>query len=388
MCAAILLLCAPFSAAADGMVYPTAVAINVTIPDQRALIHFSNGVERLVIETRFTSVGTNFAWVVPVPSPPVIEPATTGLFPTLQYLFQPRIVYLVDPLYLGVLAGVGVTYLAYLVLFVRPTGRIHRWDVAVCLLMLFAMIAGISEANPRRPRDLDMIWKTWMTCGVVVLGVPIIRLVRNPPILVVCILGVGGILLMLAFSGPATASSKGMSVWIDQPVSILDRKIAGVFDTTTIASRDPQALQTWLRANGFAISTKSEPVIASYLTLPKVQVRLVSRSAGQTQNKLYLLHLWSIDEQPATLDQLRKHVERALANRPGDREWSRYAYGNHFSDWDNDLGGGVHEEDSPGNFVIRQVGGHLEFVAYDALGAAQVLGEWTLPAKAKTANHE
>jgi len=52
----------------------------VEIPDQRALINFSNGVERLVIETRFTGRGTNFTWVVPLPAKPVIEVATPGLF--------------------------------------------------------------------------------------------------------------------------------------------------------------------------------------------------------------------------------------------------------------------------------------------------------------------
>ena len=80
------------SAWADGCVMrATAVPVEVRIPDQRALIQFSNGVERLVIETRFTGAGTNFAWVVPLPSPPVIEEASTGLFPTLQCLFQPRL---------------------------------------------------------------------------------------------------------------------------------------------------------------------------------------------------------------------------------------------------------------------------------------------------------
>ena len=52
--AAWLLLLAPAAALADGMVFhPTAIGSEVRIPDQRALICFSNGIERLVIETRF-----------------------------------------------------------------------------------------------------------------------------------------------------------------------------------------------------------------------------------------------------------------------------------------------------------------------------------------------
>lgn len=72
---------------ADGKVFsPTAVPTEVRIPDQRALLSWSNGVERLVIETRFVGAGTNFAWVVPLPSRPVVEPASRGLFPTLLHL--------------------------------------------------------------------------------------------------------------------------------------------------------------------------------------------------------------------------------------------------------------------------------------------------------------
>src|SRR5215472_18409440 len=86
---ALLVLLVSGHAFSDGMVVPsTALSAHVEIPDQQALIHFTNGVERLVIETRFTGDGTNFAWVVPLPNQPVIEEASAGLFPTLQYILQ------------------------------------------------------------------------------------------------------------------------------------------------------------------------------------------------------------------------------------------------------------------------------------------------------------
>jgi hypothetical protein len=47
-----------------------------------------------VIDTAFKGSGTNFAWIIPVPSVPTVEPATTGLFSTLQIIFQPKIVQL------------------------------------------------------------------------------------------------------------------------------------------------------------------------------------------------------------------------------------------------------------------------------------------------------
>src|SRR5512137_938443 len=87
------LLAIPGRILADGCVIaPTAVA-KVQIPDQRALIHFANGTETLVIDTSFQGEGTNFAWIIPVPSVPQIEAATQGLFPTLQGLFAPKVLH-------------------------------------------------------------------------------------------------------------------------------------------------------------------------------------------------------------------------------------------------------------------------------------------------------
>jgi hypothetical protein len=190
---------------ADGMVIPTiAYPAKITIPDQRALIHFTNGVERLVIETRFTGEGTNFAWVVPFPSQPVIEEATTGLFPTLQYLFRPEIVHHVPRYYIGILAVLGFFLLI----------RITRSPVRVIVyLFLLAIIAAV----------------------------------------------------FLPALGAAKRSASMASASSEQAVSILDRKVVGIFETATIASREPKALENWLFENGFLLPTNAAPVIADYV---------------------------------------------------------------------------------------------------------------------------
>ncbi|HEY4951966.1 MAG TPA: DUF2330 domain-containing protein [Verrucomicrobiae bacterium] len=51
----------------------------------------------------------------------------------------------------------------------------------------------------------------------------------------------------------------------EQNVSILDRKLVGIFETTTITSHDPKALADWLRDNGFVVSENMQPVIESYV---------------------------------------------------------------------------------------------------------------------------
>lgn len=79
---------------ADGKVFPSrAEAVEVRMPDQRALLWWSNGVERLVIESRFIGQGTHFAWVVPLPAVPKVEPVTSGLFPTLVSLMRPEVIH-------------------------------------------------------------------------------------------------------------------------------------------------------------------------------------------------------------------------------------------------------------------------------------------------------
>ena len=201
----LLLLFLPVAALADGMVVPTiAYPANVTIPDQRALICISNGTERLVIETRFTGAGTNFAWVVPLPSQPVIEEATPGLFPTLQYLFRPQIVHEVPLYYIGILLALGFIYLLRL----AAKSVWNAFVIAFFILILAVMLLPALSAAKR-----------------------------------------------------SSMSSETSS----QTVSILDCKLVGIFETTTITSRDPKALENWLRENGFAISTNAEPVIASYI---------------------------------------------------------------------------------------------------------------------------
>ena len=202
----LLLLFLPLAALADGMVVPTiAYPAKITIPDQRALICFSNGTERLVIETRFTGSGTNFAWVVPLPSQPVIEQATTGLFPTLQYLFRPEVVHEIPRYWLRILVVLG------LICSFRWLIKHASAGFIAFIIFLFLFLAGVLL-----------------------------------PVLSVK-------------SRSATASAS------EENVSILDRKLVGIFETTTIASPDAKALQTWLLENGYSVPTNAEPVIASYV---------------------------------------------------------------------------------------------------------------------------
>ncbi len=301
---------------ADGMVMrATAVPVEVRIPDQRALIQFTNGVERLVIETRFTGAGTNFAWVVPLPSPPVIEEASTGLFPTLQSIFQPRLRHEMPhyfQLFLGLLSG------GYLLRFVRHGSPRKGLDVLACLGVGLAIFA---------PEPLRGV-------GSVAAFLCLLRVVASVRgdwdsdfnvLYFVFILFLGFILVGLL--SPALSRAGGRTS-PTPTVSVIDRKMVGVFETTTISSRDPVALQVWLKANGFAAPASRDQAIASYVKDGWVFVAAKIRRDDpalqtatphplsftfKTEKAVYPMRLTGIDNGPVQIDLYVFGPDRAKA---------------------------------------------------------------------------
>jgi len=196
------LLMAPAGVLADGCFIPPTAFAKVEIPDQRALIHYANGAETLVIDTSFKGEGTNFAWIVPVPSQPKVEAATTGLFPTLQAIFQPEIIHNVDSYYkFAIVIGAFVFSLVF---------------------------------TKRRGGSIITTIGSWF------------------------------MLLVLAGMLLPALGSVGVSIGTPGNVAVLERKTVGVYETATLASRNGGALLDWLNKNGFAIPTNLTPGIRAY----------------------------------------------------------------------------------------------------------------------------
>jgi hypothetical protein len=193
----------PATLRGDGGFIPATAFERVQIPDQRALIHFANGTETLVIDTAFKGDGTNFAWIIPVPSVPTLEPATTGLFTTLQFLFQPRIIHEVAPYYWA------AVFLGFLIAYVF--WKRHRGESAVGMLILVLLLVLLA-----------------------------------------------GILL------PSTMHTAGPTAGPGVQVHVIDRKQVGIYETATLSSRDGGALFDWLQQNGFATPTNFVPAIRAY----------------------------------------------------------------------------------------------------------------------------
>ncbi len=240
---------------ADGKAYPpVAISTEVTMPDQRALLVWSNGVERLAIETRIVGEGTNFAWVVPLPSVPRVEAATVGLFPTLAWLTPPKVVDAPDPLGWLVWSASG---LACLFLRVRRKTPVE-WMDAVAILAIGAGLVGLGDG-----------WLgVWMAMQAIALsGLAVWRLRRGEPVWFSFVLLLVAVLLWTAVLLPAlgTAGGSAPAQAAENAVRVLDRQVAGVFESTTVSARDPAALETWLKTNGYRLPESSRPVIEAYV---------------------------------------------------------------------------------------------------------------------------
>ena len=223
----------------------------VTIPDQRALIGFENGTEHLVIETSFTSAGTNFAWIVPVPSVPEIKAVSADMFSNLESVFRPALVHTVSRLYLAFLVLAVSFHLARKGILDEST---FLADLPVCL--------GISIL-------IGVMMKSLVLAVVVLFFSILLRSVRSKETL-----GATAVFYLFIFGAsmlfrPLTASlvmtmgdSEGQE---EAQVNVIERKTVGVYETATLTAKTPDALFAWLSENGFATNRKFLPTLKEYI---------------------------------------------------------------------------------------------------------------------------
>lgn len=197
--AAVLAL--PLAARADGKMFSMAVAdvSGAQMPDQAAMIVYdaANKRQTLAIETRFVGTGTDFGWIVPLPSRPEVTPGTTGMFPCLRGMFAP-IVHrggdeaLTFGLIVLVLFTLSIVYLS------------GRWRELCAALLLILFLAAVTPA----------------------LG--------------------------------TARSSAGSPV--AEP-EFVDRRVVGDFDVTTLESPRGEAVVRWLRDHHFHVPATAESAI-------------------------------------------------------------------------------------------------------------------------------
>ena len=118
-----------------------------------------------------------------------------------------------------------------------------------------------------------------------------------------------------------------------------------------------------------------------YFILPKTEARLAKNLWWRTFDARLGFGIAVSDEVTnfSSVALARVTAENLLKLTPTNTPyWNQFAHGVDWADWHNDwLGGPLHEEDSPGNYTIREENGKLRLVFYDEEGAEHIqpLGE-------------
>ena len=225
----LFLLAATRLAFGDGIVFSEVNYAKVQIPSQQALIHCSGGVERLVIETSFLGQGTNFAWIVPLPSAPEVKPVSENFFGNLRQAFQPELIHRINPSYAGVLFVCGLAFLGS-----RALKNEVSWLVDFPFCLLLGVGAGLIGKHP--------------AFGFVAVGLAVlIRLFARSAATYALILLMGtSFAVVLIFvpnvHGPHLINTLGNSesdaVAKQMPgVTVVSVQHAGIFESTTIRGR-------------------------------------------------------------------------------------------------------------------------------------------------------
>jgi hypothetical protein len=66
-------------------------------------------------------------------------------------------------------------------------------------------------------------------------------------------------------AGRASTADAGAGAAEREPVDVVEQKVVGPYETVTLRSTEPRALETWLRDHGFAIPAASGPIIDEYV---------------------------------------------------------------------------------------------------------------------------
>lgn len=194
--AALFLVISAENAWSDGIVLPPAVSTRlVDMPVQRGMVIHSDGIEKLIVESSFDGDGRELAWIVPIPTEPVsINETVSGIFTTLELALQPRVV---DGSFRWVVVPIVLVV------------------VLTCLLITFS---GFNAAFWVSALLIFFFWVVWP--GILLVPYSLLGSLGND-------------------LPPACG------------VRVLQAATAGSYDIRTLKPNSPEALNAWLRDNGF-----------------------------------------------------------------------------------------------------------------------------------------
>jgi hypothetical protein len=210
----LLVICGLVSrAGADGVYIPQrAYPALPTIPVQRAVIVYREGVETLMVESAFQSKSPEVAWILPLPAAPSrLELTEAGAVSSTAYSLRPNIEHDLHGL-------ISVS-------------------IGLCLFILPLALISIFVRDPRPRRVLEYL-------------------------VVVFVL-----ILLVAILLPSLGSARSGSTVAEMPgVSILSIHRLGDADFIVLDAATPEVLDQWLTARGLrGLDGTAKPIVADYI---------------------------------------------------------------------------------------------------------------------------
>jgi hypothetical protein len=203
-CLSALLICCvcAATAAADGGAFKRLIEdpSAANMPDQRAILAYSNGIETLAIQTRFEGNPAEFAWVVPLPAVPKVTACSHGTFKTMPSLMARRVHANVPAIWIGVLVLVAAMVVMY-------HCRSRFYAALICLLLLFG----------------------------------------------------GAVILM-----PALGKARASAVATAEPSLEVRTEEVGNYEVNILSSKSADELVGWLTDHGFDVGERAKAAIAAY----------------------------------------------------------------------------------------------------------------------------
>ncbi len=292
----LLLACitVPSIANADGKYFVRATEATPTIPHQRAIISFRDGIETLIVESTVNTAATDLGWVIPLPSEPTgISACTPGTLASTFNLIQPKVV-------------------PHDIQRTRGALTLFGFVVLCCCLIIANHLRGRTVLAPRQ----------------------------------MLALGIAGAAIVFVSLPSLDAGRRGLA---RSGVSLLQSHQIGVYDLQVITGSSDSAVVAWLTDRKFDIPDSARSIIADYLAngwcFAVAQVRKDASSQAsthpvkftfETKQPVYPLRLTALGNSEMQLDlyviadkaAYATHLKRLSGDRyapsvPSQRAWHR-----------------------------------------------------------------
>ncbi|MFA4985155.1 MAG: DUF2330 domain-containing protein [Candidatus Brocadiia bacterium] len=244
----ILLFVAQRSCFADGCFLPPLSVKSPDMPQQRAIIVYRNGVERLIIESAFQGETGEYAWILPVPSEPLeIKKASNPLFKTMFHDLGKKAVDVrmdrEDAIGIASVFLIGIAIFFLTIAMLKKAYALYTSMTAAVMIPLLAFVSVVS-----------MAWRGPSYGGLVV---PLVLLVilwllrKRIPRTAAAVTCLITVLCIPAIVFPNIVARRGGSSESSLPVVVLRSQTIGDYDISVLKAADADALDFWLSAHSF-----------------------------------------------------------------------------------------------------------------------------------------